>query len=90
MVGKLVGTCAARGITFADLTDAEWSEAHPLFAASKPPLTALESVSARNVPGGTAPNRVADAINASQGLLDETRTWLNIRTDETRRRDVAG
>ncbi|MCA9797229.1 MAG: hypothetical protein KC910_35710, partial [Candidatus Eremiobacteraeota bacterium] len=30
--------------------------------APAPPLTALESVAARDVPGGTAPNRVAEAL----------------------------
>ncbi len=30
--GKLVAYCIAQGKTFADLTDAEWAAAHPIFA----------------------------------------------------------
>ncbi len=77
VVGKLVGLCTQRGITFADLTDEEWAEAHPLFAEQKPPMTALESVSARDVPGGTAPNRVRAAIEASLAQAREERAWLD-------------
>ena len=78
VVGKLVGLCTQRGITFADLTDEEWAEAHPLFAEQKPPMTALESVSARDVAGGTAPNRVRDAIRHT------------IMDDRIRTRDLGG
>ncbi|MFM9106679.1 MAG: argininosuccinate lyase [Chloroflexota bacterium] len=55
VIGRLVGRCAAEGITFADLTGEQWAGIHPVFAAERPPLTALESVAARDVPGGTAP-----------------------------------
>ena len=78
VVGKLVGLCASRGISFADLTDEEWADVHPLFAKQKPPLTALESVSARDVPGGTAPNRVHAAhVDAIERAAEE-RHWLHI------------
>ena len=76
VVGKLVGECSSRGIAFTDLTDEEWAEAHPLFAEQKPPLTALESVSARDVPGGTAPNRVRAARAAALEAAAEERAWL--------------
>jgi argininosuccinate lyase len=78
VVGKLVGLCTRRGITFADLTGEEWADAHPLFAEQKPPMTALESVSARDVPGGTAPNRVRAAIEASLAQAREERAWLEV------------
>jgi argininosuccinate lyase len=77
VVGKLVGLCTQRGITFADLTEEEWAAAHPLFAEQKPPMTALESVSARDVPGGTAPNRVRAAIEASLTQARDERAWLD-------------
>ena len=64
-IGKLVASCIAQGKTFADLTDAEWAAAHPIFATERPPLTAAESVAARDVPGGTAPNRVFGATRGS-------------------------
>jgi argininosuccinate lyase len=76
VVGKLVGLCTRRGITFADLTEAEWAEAHALFSEKKPPMTALESVSARDVPGGTAPNRVRAAIEAILAQAQAERSWL--------------
>ena len=54
-VGALVRQCIDSGKTFADLTDAEWAEIHPVFGERRPPLTALESISARDVPGGNGP-----------------------------------
>jgi argininosuccinate lyase len=62
ITGRLVARCLAAGKTFADLTDAEWAEIHPVFAAERPPLTAAESLRARDVPGGTAPRRVATQL----------------------------
>jgi argininosuccinate lyase len=74
--GKLVGYCITEGKTFADLSDAEWAEAHPIFAAHKPPLTAVESLASRDVPGGTAPNRVSDQLQAARVALDRARARL--------------
>jgi argininosuccinate lyase len=75
VIGHLVRQCIERGITFADLTDDEWGAIHPVFADQKPPLSALESVNARDVPGGTAVNRVkaahAQAVDTVAGL----RAW---------------
>ena len=76
VVGRLVGTCIAEGRTFADLSDEEWAAAHPMFATQKPPLDAMESVAIRDIPGGTAPNRVAAALVAARAALDEERVWL--------------
>jgi argininosuccinate lyase len=76
VVGRLVGTCIAEGRTFADLSDEEWAAVHPIFATQKPPLDAMASVAIRDIPGGTAPNRVADALVAAREALDEQREWL--------------
>ena len=76
VVGRLVGRCAAAGITFDDLTAEDWTEIHPVFGRERPPLTAAESVAARDVPGGTAPRRVEAARGAAAARLDERRTWL--------------
>ena len=67
VTGRLVASCIAAGKTFADLTDAEWAAAHPIFATERPPLTAAESVRARDMPGGTAPDSVADAARGGPG-----------------------
>jgi argininosuccinate lyase len=75
-IGRLVRHCVAAGKTFADLSDAEWSAAHAIFATERPPLTAGESVRARDVPGGTAPNRVADQLGAVRAGLGEARAQV--------------
>ena len=93
VVGKLVRGCGARGITFADLTEDEWAAAHPIFATRKPPMSALESVAARDVPGGTSPNRVADALAASATNRERARAWLSearARHDAVMSRDSSG
>jgi argininosuccinate lyase len=80
--GKLVAYCSAQGKTFADLTDAEWTAAHSIFASERPPLTAAESISARDIPGGTAPNRVSQQLAAARRTLSETRARLTKRETE--------
>jgi argininosuccinate lyase len=77
VVGRLVGTCIAEGKTFADLTDAEWAEIHPVFAEERPPLDGLTSASIRDVPGGPAPNRVRDALAAVKMTLKEQAAWFD-------------
>jgi argininosuccinate lyase len=81
-VGELVRFCIARGKTFADLTDDEWAGAHPIFASQRPPLTALESISARDVPGGTAPARVATQLATCQATLANARRRREERETE--------
>ncbi len=76
VVGRLVARCLAEGITFADLSSEDWAAVHPVFAGERPPLTALASATARDVPGGTAPNRVREAQRAAAAELAETRAWL--------------
>ena len=80
--GKLVRFCIANGKTFADLSDAEWAAAHPIFASVRPPLTVAESLRARNVPGGTAPARVAAQLAAVRERLATAR-------DRVARREMA-
>ena len=77
--GKLVAYCIAQGKTFADLADGEWASAHPIFAEERPPLTAAESLSARDVPGGTAPTRVSEQLAAARNALAQGRARLTER-----------
>ena len=79
VTGKLVAYCIAQGKTFADLTDAEWAATHPIFATERPPLTAAESLAARDVPGGTAPSRVSAQLAAARNSLAQTRKRLTER-----------
>jgi argininosuccinate lyase len=76
VVGRLVGRCAAEGKTFADLSAAEWAAVHPVFAEERPPLTAEESVAARDVVGGTAPERVRAALDGATAAVAEARAWV--------------
>jgi argininosuccinate lyase len=78
-VGKLVAQCLREGKTFADLSDAEWVETHPLFARERPALTAQESVRARDVLGGTAPGQVAVQQRLAQERVAAAREMLNER-----------
>lgn len=79
VVGKLVRTCIDQGKTFEDLTDVEWASLHPVFSTQKPPLTALESINARNVPGGTATVRVTAAAELAASLNTEFQAWIAAR-----------
>ncbi|MCA9876744.1 MAG: hypothetical protein KC442_03150, partial [Thermomicrobiales bacterium] len=67
------------GKTFSDLTEAEWAAVHPVFAAERPPLTAMESLRSRDVPGGVAPNRTAEQLAAVQAWLASARTDVDAR-----------
>ncbi|MEZ4532395.1 MAG: argininosuccinate lyase [Thermomicrobiales bacterium] len=76
VIGGLVGKCTAENRTFADLTDAEWAEVHPVFGQQKPPLTAEESVALRDLPGGTAPRQVAMALELAAAATEDARAWV--------------
>ncbi|MFT2720132.1 argininosuccinate lyase [Deinococcus sp. A31D244] len=70
VVGGLVGVASRSGRQLWDLTDEELRAAHPLLNAGvAQALTVTESVRNRASFGGTAPDRVREAIeNARQGL----------------------
>ena len=58
------------------MTDAEWAEIHPVFGKQKPPLTAEESVTLRDIPGGTAPRQVKMALDLATAATDDARAWV--------------
>ena len=62
IVGRLVQYAEKRGKTFAQLTPAEYQRFSPLFPDDAATLGVADSLRARNVPGGTAPRRVAAAL----------------------------
>ncbi len=82
VVGRLVRLCLEDDITFADLSAEEWSTIHPVFANQRPPMTAWESVSARDVPGGTAPDRVKAAHADASAQVDAAREWFSERQEQ--------
>ena len=82
IVGELVGRCIREGRTFADLTDAEWAAVHPVFASQRPPRDGLASTQLRDLPGGTAPNRVDAVRTELKTLLTDERGWVAHCRDE--------
>ena len=82
VVGTLVARCIAGGKTFAMLTEEEWAAAHPIFAEQRPPLDGAGSVALRDVPGGTAPGRVAAARAELESLIAAEATWVSTRRQQ--------
>ena len=54
--------------------EGEWT-----YATERPPLTAEESVRARDMPGGTAPRRVVEQLAAAQAALAIARASVSAR-----------
>ena len=75
VVGRLVRSCSESGRGFEELSIDEWSAVHPVFAEERPPLTAAESVAARDIPGGTAPSRVRAALGAAHERVSDLKAW---------------
>ena len=62
VVGALVRQCESEGKGFAALTLAELKSHHKLFEKDAVGMTVQRALESRDVPGGTAPTRVAAAI----------------------------
>jgi argininosuccinate lyase len=75
VIGRLVRGCTDSQRGFGDLSVEEWASVHPVFANERPPLTAAESVAARDIPGGTAPSRVRAAREAAIQRISEIQAW---------------
>ena len=67
-VGRLVRACAERGVGLEE-ADADDLGAAGLDGVAPPPLTALASVEAKDVPGGTARARVSDQLYAARAMV---------------------
>ncbi|HEX9016199.1 MAG TPA: argininosuccinate lyase [Chloroflexota bacterium] len=76
VVGKLVRECIQRGCELSDLTIADLKGFSPLFEEDALAIDVIASVQARDVPGGTAPNRVSEAISEARHLLAATEGWI--------------
>ncbi len=66
VVGALVRHCEERGLRFEDLSLDDYRLFSPLFGADVRGLTLEASVASRDVPGGTAPRRVATALRRAR------------------------
>ena len=67
---QLCAWCEAEGRELADLSLDEYRRFSPHFDAAVYNITAAAAVAARDNPGGTAPNRVAEQLRQAQALLE--------------------
>jgi argininosuccinate lyase len=75
IVGRLVLLCSKRGCGLEDLTLAEFQQFSPVFKTDLFESIGIEyCVRHRNIPGGPAPESVAQAIHLTERILEET-TW---------------
>lgn len=79
VVGKLVRHCLERGCRFSNLSLADLKAFSPLFEEDALAISVDSSVAARDVPGGTAPGRVREALAESRGLLASTEAWTGAK-----------
>jgi argininosuccinate lyase len=77
IAGACVRLCEERGIELWDLTDADLTS---VSTHLRPPvrsvLTVQGSVASRSAKGGTAPQRVAEQLDAVRGVVGWHRAWL--------------
>jgi argininosuccinate lyase len=70
VVGKLVRHAEGRGIDLAALSLSELRESSPLFGEDALKIDVASSLASRDVPGGTAPARVTQALQAARKRVD--------------------
>ncbi len=75
VVGRLVKRAEETGRSLAEFSLDELRAFSPLFGPEAVGLRAAEAVAARAVPGGTAPERVHEALAEARGRLEDLRTW---------------
>ncbi|HET6477749.1 MAG TPA: argininosuccinate lyase [Dehalococcoidales bacterium] len=69
IVGKLVSYAVKKGKSLSELSYAEYSSFSPLFGEDVYAITVESSLAARDITGGTAPKRVAQAVAAAKKIL---------------------
>ena len=85
-VGKLVRWCIEQSRALASLTVDEYRQFSPLFAEDVKAISIQSSVDSRDVPGGTAPGRVRQALEETSGRLSQAEAWLAERRAATQGR----
>jgi argininosuccinate lyase len=68
-MGRLVQYSVEKGKTFRDLSLSEYKSSSQLFEEDVYNVTAEISIAARNVPGGTAPEQVAQQLVKARKIL---------------------
>ncbi len=71
VVGRLVSYAVEKGKTFAELGIKEYQKFSPLFGEDVCKITVESSLAARDVAGGTAPERVRQALAAARETVGE-------------------
>ncbi len=69
---ELCRTCDERGVGLQQLPLTDYREFSPLFEADVYEITAAASAAARNIPGGTAPSQVTQALAHAERILEES------------------
>jgi argininosuccinate lyase len=77
IVGRLVAWCITEDRTLESLTPLEWAGVSEVFAGRLPTVTLEAALAGRDVPGGTAPNRVRDAYAGARDLIGVSRERLS-------------
>jgi argininosuccinate lyase len=72
IVAKLVSYAVTKGKSFSELSLSEYQGFSPLFEKDVYAVTIESSLAARDVTGGTAPKRVAQALAAARKMLKES------------------
>jgi argininosuccinate lyase len=72
IVARLVGYAAEKGKSFAELSLDEYQQFSPLFTEDVYSITVESSLSARDIPGGTAPAQVEPAIATAKKIVEES------------------
>ena len=73
IVGDLCRYAASQGRGLQQLTMEEYRRFSPKFGEEVYSITPETSVSARDIPGGTAPGRVEESLNSARRLLGESK-----------------
>jgi len=81
LVGRLVRDCESRGVELADLTLSELKAVSPWFDQDAVAITAQRSVELRDVPGGTAPNQVSQALTEARQRVAASQSQVARRRD---------
>ena len=74
---ELCRQCDERGIPLQELSMDEYRGFSPLFESDVYRITAKASAAARDLPGGTAPVRVAEALAMAERILEESKVGSN-------------
>jgi argininosuccinate lyase len=71
IAGKLISYAVKKGMSLSELSFAEYSNFSPLFGEDIYAVTVESSLAARDITGGTAPKRVAQAVAAAKKAIGQ-------------------